>query len=118
MSLKTDFFDGLTGLHAKCNDAFNAGVSLISTNLTFISNALKDKASYGETKFVISIVTSYNPGILRSNKGENLITKAYLAGVQKGLSDEDIYNYECRPTLNMSDNINTKIDLNFTFQVT
>ena len=51
-----------------------------------------------------------------SNKGNNLILKAYLAGIQDGLATNNIYDYECNPTLNVSDTVNTSIDLNFTFQ--
>ena len=41
MSLKTDYFDGATGLQAKCNDAFDAGVTWVTTdNLSAISTAL------------------------------------------------------------------------------
>jgi hypothetical protein len=119
MSLKTDYFDGATGLQAKCNDAFDAGVTFVSTtNLVAISNALKDAAAAGKTKFTVSLSTSYNTIALRGNKGDNLITKAYLAGIEQGLADQDIYNYECTPKLNVADTIVTNIDLNFNFQTT
>ena len=119
MSLKTDYFDGATGLQAKCNDAFDAGVTFVTvTNLSAISAALIAAAAAGNTKFVTTLLTAYNPSILRGNKGNNLILKAYLAGIQEGLADQDIYNYECVPTLNVSDTVDTKIDLNFNFQTT
>lgn len=118
MSLKADFFDGLTGLHAKCNDAFDNGVSFITSNLSAISTALISNAAAGNTKFTVTISTTYMPATLRANKGNNLILKAYLAGIQKGLADQDIYNYECTPTLNVSDSMDTRIDLNFNFQTT
>jgi hypothetical protein len=119
MSLKTDYFDGATGLQAKCNDAFDAGVAFVAVdNLAAISTALINAAAAGQTKFTSSIITSYNATILRGNKGDNLILKAYLAGIEKGLADQDIYNYECTPGLNVSDSIITKIDLNFNFQTT
>lgn len=119
MSLKTDFFDGATGLQSKCNDAFDAGVTFVTvTNLATISAALIAAAAAGNTKFTTTIVTSYNPATLRGNKGNNLILKAYLAGVQQGLADQDVYSYECTPTLNTSDTVDTKIDLNFNFQTT
>ncbi len=119
MSLKTDFFDGATGLHEKCNDAYTAGVSFVAvTNLATISAALISAAASGTTKFTTTITTSYNPSILRGNKGNNLILKAYLAGIQKGLADQQIYAYECTPALNVADSVDTKIDLNFNFQTT
>lgn len=119
MSLKTDYFDGATGLQAKCNDAFAAGVTFVTVdNLAAISAALIAAAAAGSTKFTTTLQTTYNPSTLRANKGNNLILKAYLAGIQQGLADQEIYNYECLAALNVSDSIDTKIDLNFTFQTT
>lgn len=119
MSLKTDFYNGATGLQEQCNNAFDAGVSFVTvTNLTAISNALISSAASGTTKFTVTLSTTYMPATLRGNKGNNLILKAYLSGIQKGLADQDIYEYECVPALNTVDNIDTKIDLNFNFQTT
>jgi len=119
MSLKTDFFDGATGLQTKCNDAFDAGVTFVTvTNLAAISAALIAAAAAGNTKFTTTLLTTYNPSTLRGNKGNNLILKAYLAGVQEGLANQDTYNYECAPALNVTDSVNTSIDLNFNFQTT
>lgn len=119
MSLKTDYFDGATGLQAKCNDAFDAGVTFVTVdNLSAISTALINAAAAGSTKFTVSLSTSYNPSTLRGNKGNNLILKAYLAGIQKGLADQEVYSYECTPALNVADSVDTKIDLNFNFQTT
>jgi hypothetical protein len=119
MSLKTDYFDGATGLQTKCNDAFDAGITFVTvTNLALISTALTDAAASGNTKFTTTIITSYNTAILRANRGNNLITKAYLAGIQQGLANQDIYTYECSAALNITDTVDTKIDLNFNFQTT
>ena len=119
MSLKTDYFEGSTGLQAKCNDAFGAGVTFVTTtNLAAISAALISAAASGNTKFTTTLMTTYVPSILRGNKGNNLILKAYLAGIQSGLANQEIYTYECTPSLNVSDSVDTKIDLNFTFQTT
>lgn len=119
MSLKTDFYDGATGLHEKCNDAFDAGVTFVTVdNLAAISAALISAAASGNTKFTTTLMTTYNPSILRGNKGNNLILKSYLAGIQQGLANQEIYSYECTPSLNVSDSVDTKIDLNFNFQTT
>ena len=119
MSLKTDYFDGLTGLHQKEADAFSAGVTFVTvTNLAAISTALVSAAAAGNTKFTVTLTTSYNPSILRGNKGNNLILKSYLAGIQKGLADQAIYDFECTPSLNIADSVDTKIDLAFDFQTT
>lgn len=119
MSLRTDFFDGATGLHEKCKAAFTAGVDFVTvTNLSAISTALINNAALGNTAFKVILITNYLPSTLRGNKGNNLILKAYLAGIQAGLADQDIYSYECTPALNIIDAIETKIDLNFNFQTT
>ena len=117
MSLKTDFFDGATGLHEQCNAAFDAGVNFVTVaNLAAISSALVAGAAAGNTKFTVTLTTTYMPSTLRGNKGNNLILKAYLAGITKGLADQEVYAYECTPALNILDTVTTKIDLNFNFQ--
>jgi hypothetical protein len=118
MSLRTDYFDGATGLHQKSNDAFDAGGAFVTTNATAISTSLKDNAAAGKTKFTLSLTTSFSSEILRGNNGTNLITKAYLAGIQQQIAIEDIYSYEVTPALNIADSGTTKIDLNFNFQTT
>lgn len=87
-------------------------------NYSTIRAALLDNAQAGATTFVVNLLTTLNPTALRANKGNNLLLKAYLAGIQKGLSDQQLYAYEVTPTLNVSDTISTSIDLNFKFQVT
>lgn len=117
MSLKTDFFDGVTGLLQQCDAAFTAGQTFVTvTNLTAISNDLKAQAALGLTSFTLTYITSYSPAALRGNKGNNLILKAYLAGITAGLAAQNIYNYEVTPALNITDTVSTKIDLNFNFQ--
>jgi len=116
MSLKTDFFDGATGLHEKMNDAFDAGVAFVVTNTSALSLELKSAAEQGKTKFDVSYSTNFNAAWLRANNGENLLRKAYFAGIQKGLSDSEIYSYECTLALDVSDSISTKIKFQFNFQ--
>lgn len=87
-------------------------------NYSTIRSALLAAAAAGQTAFVNTLQTTFNPSALRANKGNNLLLKAYLAGIQKGLSDQQLYDYEVNPTLNVSDTITTSIDLNFMFQVT
>jgi hypothetical protein len=117
MSLKYDYFDGSTGLLMQCDAAFAAGQTFVNvTNLTAISNDLKAQAALGLTTFTLNYPTTYNTTALRGNKGNNLILKAYLAGIQDGLASNNIYDYEVSPSLNVSDTINTSVDLNFTFQ--
>ncbi len=120
MSLKTDYFDGATGLQAKLNDAFDAGVTYVTTNLSTLSAALIDAAAQGKTKFTVTTTGtgSLNGGYLRANKGDNLLLKAFFSGIQNGLAAQDIYNYECSLVLNVTDTVDTKVDFNFNFQTT
>ena len=119
MSFRTDYFDGSTGLHQKMKDAFDAGVAFVTVdNAAAITTALQQSAAKGEVQFVVSLVTSYQTSILRGNKGNNYILKSYLDGVQNGLASQDIFDFECKPTLNVSSPTDTKIDLNFNFQTT
>lgn len=116
MSLKTDYFDGATGLHQKLDDAFTAGVAFVVAQAASLSTELKSAAEQGKTKFDVSYSTSFNAAWLRGNNGDNLLKKAYFAGITKGLSDTEIYSYECTLALDVSDSISTKIKFQFNFQ--
>lgn len=118
MTLKTDYFDGATGLHEKMNDAFDAGVAFVVTNTASLSADLISAAEQGKTKFDVSYTTTFNAGWLRANNGDNLLKKAYFAGIQKGLSDSEIYSYECSLALDVSDSVATKVKFQFNFQTT
>ena len=45
----------------------------------------------------------------------NLILKAYLAGITDALAQQNLYSYEVTPMLNVTDSISTTVDLNFNF---
>lgn len=47
--------------------------------------------------------------------GDNLIAKAYFDGIRYGLANQQIYSFDCTPTLNVCDNITTSVDFNFHF---
>lgn len=111
MSLKTDFWDGATGLNEQMNDVFDEGVLFVSTNLAAISTELKVQAAKGVTDFTLTLSVSFEPNNLRL-KGKHMDT--YFAGIIKGFTDEDIYSYEVTPVLNEADTVNLRIDLNFT----
>lgn len=91
-----------------------------SGNFTTLQQALLGAAAQGSTKFTCTITGtgSVNAGYLRANKGQNLLLKAFLAGIVEGLASQSIYSYECTPALNVSDTVDTKIDFNFNFQTT
>lgn len=118
MTLKTDYYDGLTGLNQQLKDAFDAGATYVSTNFTALQTALLTAASEGKTKFTVTLNTVYKPTPMRANNGDNLLKKAYFAGIAQGLGDSDIYSYECELKLNTSDSVTLKIDFNFNFQTT
>lgn len=94
------------------NDVFDNGVLFVSDNLSAISTALKTNAASGKTTFTVTIASAFEPTNLKL-KGRH--AASYFAGIQKGLADEDIYDYECSPTLNESDQVTLQIDLNFTW---
>jgi hypothetical protein len=102
MSLKTDYLEGLTGLTQQADAAFVAGQGFITANLTQLSTDLKAQAALGMTNFTITYTTTFNPTALRGNKGNNLILKAYLAGILDGMASQNIYNYEVNALLNVS----------------
>ena len=117
MSLKTDYYDGATGLNQQMDAAFAAGGTYVTANLTTLSNALKDNASKGLTSFTVNITGtgSLSAANLRANNGNNLLLKSFLAGITDGMAAQNIYSYECTPSLNVSDSINTSVDFKFTF---
>lgn len=86
-------------------------------NYSTIRSALLNAAASGTTTFTVTIIATGNTTAMRANKGNNLYLKAYLAGIQQGLADQQLYDYEVSPSLNVSDTIQTSIDLNFKFQV-
>ena len=99
----------------------SASVTVVTAGLmpsgqyTAIQAGLQQNAAAGLKKFTITVPTTFAPAALRGNKGDNLILKAHVAGISQGLADQEIYSYQCAPTLNTSDTVDTKIDLNFTF---
>ncbi len=120
MSLRDQYFAGATGLTQKLQDAHDAGVALVGTQTgegqwDTITAGLQSNAASGLKTFTVTVPTTYLPAALRGNKGNNLILKAYLSGVTEQLSSQLIYDFECTPTLNTDDTVDTSIDLNFTF---
>lgn len=112
MSLKTDFFDGVTGFNSQMNDVFDQGELFVTTNLAALTAELQANAARGNRTFKVTIVTSFEPQNLRLR---GLHMKCYLAGIQSQLAVQDVYAHECVPSLNTDDTMETKIDFNFTF---
>ena len=99
MSLKTDFYDGATGINDKLQDSFNLGVLWLQANLSAISALLLVQAAKGIKDFELSIATTDNLTNMMSNFGDNLIAKAYMAGIQYELANEGIFSFECSLSL-------------------
>ncbi len=99
MSLKTDFYDGATGITSKLQDSFDLGVAWLQTNLAAISALLIVQAAKGTKDFVLTVSTTDNLTNMMSNSGDNLIAKAYMAGIQYELANEGIFYFECSQSL-------------------
>lgn len=118
MSLKTDFYDGATGLNQQMDAAFAAGGAYVTANLSTLSTALKSMAAQGLTKLTVTVTGTgtLNAGYLRANNGNNLLLKSFFAGITDGLAAQSIYSYECSLSLNVAEIINTNVDFIFNFQ--
>ena len=112
MSLKQDFYDGSTGFNQWMQDIFDAGESWIINLNTTLSADLKSEAAKGNKTFNLRYIVSFETENLRL-EGTHLYT--FFAGIQSALANEGIYEYECSPTLDTSDQLETYIILNFTF---
>ncbi len=119
MSLKTDYFDGATGLQAKMNEAFDAGAAYVTTNISALSNGLVEAAAKGQSKFTVKVTGTgtVNASYLRANSGNNMLLKSFFAGIKDGLAAQDVYDYECSLQLDVSDSVNTNVNFLFNFQM-
>ena len=112
MSLKTDFYDGATGLHTQMNDVFDTGAAFVTANLAALTTAMTTQAAQGVTTFTATILTVDEPVNLRL---EGLYLSHYFAGIISQLAIEDVYSHEVTLTLDTSDQITTGVHFNFTF---
>lgn len=115
MTLRQDYFDSTTGLNAQLVDAFTNGGALVTASNSVLSAALISAASMGKTTFTVNVATTFKPSALRL---KGLLLQAYLAGITAVLADQNIFDFECTPTLNTSDASALSIDFIFTFQTT
>lgn len=112
MTLKTDYFDGATGLHQQMNDVFDSGIAFVTANLASLTTELQLAASKGLKTFTVNIITTDEPTNLRLN---GLYLSTYLNGILHELANQDIYESEVSLSLNTSLTDTTSIDFNFTF---
>lgn len=110
MSLRTDY----TGaLDTKLAEARQNGFTFVkTTNLTSITSGMATAAGQGKKKFTLNFAATYQPADLRL-KGP--LWLAYQSGIVEALASEDIMQNEVTVDLNLSDSLNTSIDLIFDF---
>jgi len=110
MSLRTTY----TGaLDTKLAEARVAGLTFIATtNLAAITTGLGDAANKGQKKFTLNYSVSYQPADLRLL---GPLWEAFKTGVEQGLAAQDIMGNEVTVALNTTDNLNTSVDLKFSF---
>ena len=116
ITLKTDYFDGATGIQTQLNDVFDQGVIYIAcTNLATITSALTVAAGKGQSSFTVTLCSPFEPANLLL-AGRHWLT--YQAGIVDGLAAQDIYSYEVNVIQNTGCATNLKIDLDFDFYST
>jgi len=112
MSLKTDYLQGANGFTAQMADVFAQGQAYVIANLATLTTELQTNAAKGVKSFKVTLLSPFEPSNLRL-KGLHMQT--YFSGISAGLMAQEIYNYEVTIALNTSDNVDTKVDLNFSF---
>jgi hypothetical protein len=110
MSLRTDY----TGaLDTKLAAARTAGFTFITVdNLADITTQMTAQADKGVKEFTLTYSLSFQPDDLRLG---GCLWDAFKTGVIQGLASEDIMTNEVTVTLNTSDQVTTRVDLNFSF---
>lgn len=111
MSLKTDYLDGANGFTQKMAAVYAAGQQFVVDNRAGLQAELESNAAKGVRKFTVSLLTTFEPDFLRLNGDHQ---KTYFSGIRDGLLGEEIYEHEVAISLNVSDQVNTSIDLKFT----
>lgn len=110
MSLRTIYSGGIDVKLAEARTSGND--SILTTNLTNITTQMTAAANSGKKNFVVNIGVTYQPADLRL-KGD--LWEAYKSGIQAALAAQDIMMNEVAVSLNTSDQLNTSIDLTFSF---
>jgi len=110
MTLRTSYSGSL---NTKLAEARQAGNDLIAvTNLAAITTAMGTAAGRGQRTFTVNLAVSYQPADLRAL---GPLWSAFQSGVYAAIYGQDIMENEVVVALNTSDQLNTSIDLNFTF---
>ncbi len=94
------------------NTVFDAGATWVTSNLSDISDELKENAEKGLRTFTINVGVTFEPANLRL---EGIHMEMFFAGIRSQLATEDVYSNEYELELNTSITTETSIDINFTF---
>lgn len=110
MSLRTSYSGALD---AKLAEARDSGYdAVLVTNLADIAADMAAAAASGKKKFTVNFSVTYQPADLRL-KGP--LWEAYKTGVEQALASEDLMGNEATVELNTTDQLNTSIDIKFSF---
>ena len=115
MSLRTDY----TGtLDTKLAEARAAGRAIVidSANepnpIAGLTTAITAAANAGQKTFTYTASVGYQTVDLRR---EDALWDAFRTGIIQGLAEQDIMVNESAVSLNVSDQLSTQVDINFTF---
>lgn len=110
MSLRTDY----TGaLDTKLAEARTAGLTLVgTTSIATITSEMATAATAGIKEFTVTLTIGYQPQDIRTG---GCLWEAFKSGCEQALSVEDIMGNEVTVALNLTDTVNTQLDLNFSF---
>jgi hypothetical protein len=87
-------------------------------NYATLQSALLSAATQGVLKFCVLVQGTpgtINASYLRAHNGNNLLLKSFFAGIIAGLAAENIYSYQVRLQLDVSDQVNTNVLFHFHF---
>jgi len=93
-------------------DVFAAGEQFVINNRAALQAELETNSAKGNKAFTVTLLTAFEPDYLRL-AGNHM--KTYFSGIRSGLLGEEIYEQEVIIKLNISDQIDTKVDLTFSF---
>lgn len=110
MSLRTTFTGALDTKLAQARDS--GYDSILITNLADITSEMTAAANAGNKKFTVNVIVTYQPADIRLL---GPLWEAYKTGVIQALASEDLMVNEVAVSLNTSDQLETSIDLKFTF---
>lgn len=110
MSLRTDYTGALDTKLAAARDAGRTWV--LTTNIADLTTAMTNAANSGTKEFTYTAGATFQPSDLRL---EGALWEAHKTGILQALAEQDIMGNEVTVELNLSDQTQTQIDINFKF---